>query len=89
VNQARPALKRNAIEGQFGPSSLIKLVKNDLDDNHVRIETIDSRRIHQIRSNSARVLVPPLPVIGNEPPKVFEQMRSRNIGDFVPQDTIR
>jgi hypothetical protein len=73
VNQARPALKRNAIEGQFGPSSLIELVKNDVDDNHVRIETIDSRRIHEIGSNSARALVPPpLPLIGNEPPKVFE-----------------
>ncbi|MGO9842823.1 MAG: hypothetical protein ACLPZF_16725, partial [Candidatus Acidiferrales bacterium] len=65
-------------------------VKNDVDDNHVRIETIDSRRIDEIRSNSAGAPVPPpLPVIGRQPPKVFEQMRSGNIGDFVPQDGIR
>jgi len=40
--------------------------------------------------NPAGTLIPPpSPVIGKEPPKVVEQMGTRNAGDLVPSDRTR
>jgi hypothetical protein len=90
VDGPRPTSQRHATEGKFSFDLVIEFVKNDMNHDHVGIQAIDSRRMDEIGANSAEALVPPsLPLVGKEPPKVFEQVRSGNIGDFVPKDGIR
>jgi hypothetical protein len=69
---------------------VIEFAKNDMNHDHVGIQAVDSRRIDEIGANSVGALIPPsLPLVGKEPPKVSEQVRSGNIGDLMPQDRIR
>jgi len=90
VDGARPTSQRQGSERQFRFDPTIKFMKNDVNHNHVGIKAIDSRRVDQIGTDSAGAPIPPpLPVIGKEPPEIFEQMRPGNVGDFVPDDGIR
>jgi hypothetical protein len=72
---------------RFDPT--IKFMKNDVNHNHIRVQAIDSRRIDEIRADSTGATIPPtLPLIGKEPPKIFEQMRTGNIWNFMPDNGI-
>ncbi len=84
-----PTSQGHGTEGKFRFDLAIKFMKNDVNHNHVGVQAIDSRRIDEIGADFAVTPIPPpLPLIGKEPPKVLEQMRSRNIGHFVPHDGI-
>jgi hypothetical protein len=73
VNHPWPHLKRKPVKGQLRPNPFIKLMKDNVNHNHIGVRAIDSRRIYEIGANSAGAPIPPpLPVIGQEPPKVFE-----------------
>jgi hypothetical protein len=64
-------------------------MKDYVNHNHIGIRAIDSWRIDEIWTNSARVPVPPpLPVIGKEPPKVFDYVRPGDVRNLMPADGI-
>jgi hypothetical protein len=62
-------------------------MKNHMNHNHIRIQAIDTRRVDKIGMNSPQPSVSPsLPSVGEKPPKIVDQMRTRYGGDFVPKN---
>src|ERR1700674_1223665 len=55
--------------------------------NHIRIQTIDAGRENDFWCKPKELPVTPAPdVIGDEPPQVADQVRSRHSWDAMPED---
>jgi hypothetical protein len=62
-------------------------MKNDVNNDGIRVQAVDSRRIGKIRpSLSALAVAPPTHVICRKPPKELQNMRSANFGNLMPND---
>src|SRR5712671_2912434 len=70
------------------PYAPIKLVKNNVNSDDIGVESIYARRVDHVIRQSAEARVPPaVKMVGEKPPNVSEQMRTRQRGDLVPEDT--
>ncbi len=64
---------------------MIKLMKQDVNNDRVGIHTIDTRRVRDVRPKVRIVgVIPSHQVISDEPPYELEQMRSGDRWDLVP-----
>jgi hypothetical protein len=62
-------------------------MKNNVDYDDISIETIDSGRINQVTSNTARNSISaPFPMVGNKPPSVLEKVGTGDSWHVVPHD---
>ena len=87
MKEQRPAFKRRAAKTQFGSYALIKLAEDNMNDDGVGIQAVDTRRVREIGSEFSVVVVSKPPeVIGEEPPDVFKKMGTGNLRDAMPKD---
>ena len=85
MDQARPGAHGISREAQLRPHLPNEFRENDMNRNGVGVETIGSRREHQIVPDFAKRAVPPSPnVIGREPPHKIPEMRSRKFRNPMP-----
>jgi hypothetical protein len=80
MNQQRPVPNRDARKSQLRSNLIIKCLKDDVNDNHIRIQAVNSGRIGEIRTNlPGSQVTSSSALIDYEPPEIFKQMGPRNI----------
>ncbi len=85
VNQPGPETKRASPETQFMLGHAHKFGEHDVNGDQIRVPAIRSRRVNQIGPEPAQIRIPPAPqVIGGEPPKKIQEMRTGNLRNAVP-----
>jgi hypothetical protein len=87
VNYSGPSAEWAAGKPQHVLDLCVKFSDNDVNRNHIGIPAVNAWGVDQIIPTSLSLPVPTSDdLVGDEPPKVFQKVWTRQVRDFVPNE---
>lgn len=90
MDQLWPTTERRTAKSKTLANLHVKFAKDNVNGDGVGVDSVDSRRIKQIKLQPSNLYVPPsMQVIRDKPPYVTKKMRAWKRPDWMPEDAIQ